>query len=271
MLNRRSTTYEYKMISSFYDNYVKHHNYLKIKSIVLVNYFKTDEETNLIHKFHQFLVLMLIEPRISLIDTLNSNFQFVFKVNLSFDIYNQIKEINNSETLNDIEKSLRFLELSMVTQDQFSSFCLFVLGGIFLNYYYKDYIVIPVYLFDKLGTITHDYEIRDVYYKSVIEQTLKFHDDKLKDKIVGKYLDSRNELVKLGIDELWLFGSIVDGTYHDQSDIDVVIKMKDGYDFYEASNYIRIFNNKHFDKKSDILENDDFDNLNQGLAKIRIL
>lgn len=35
MINRRTIEYEYKMISSFYDNYIKMHNYLKIKSVVL--------------------------------------------------------------------------------------------------------------------------------------------------------------------------------------------------------------------------------------------
>ena len=35
MINRRTVEYEYKMISSFYDNYIKIHNYQNIKKAVI--------------------------------------------------------------------------------------------------------------------------------------------------------------------------------------------------------------------------------------------
>lgn len=145
------------------------------------------------------------------------------------------------------------------------------MGGIYLNNYYHDYVVIPVYLFDKLNAVVKDYEIRDIFYQSLIEQTLKYHDTGLKDKVINKYMESKDEFISLGIEELWLFGSIIDDTYHDDSDIDIVLKMKDGHDFLTASSNLKDFNKKNFDKKSDIIENDDFENLNHNLAKFKVL
>lgn len=75
----------------------------------------------------------------------------------------------------------------------------------------------------------------------------------------------------MGIDKLWLFGSIIDETYYDDSDIDIVLKIKNGYNFLVASNYIRDFNKKNFEKKSDILEQGDFENLNCNLPKFKVL
>lgn len=47
--------------------------------------------------------------------------------------------------------------------------------------------------------------------------------------------------------------------------------MKNGYDFLIASNYIKDFNKKNFDRKSDILEQDDFEFLNHNLPKFKFL
>ena len=270
MINRRTVEYEYKMISSFYDNYIRKHNYLLIKSVVLGITNEENEEIELIHKLHRFLVCIMIESKQHLMNCINNVFGFAFKRNIDSMFLTKIRKINDAY-LNDVQKSLRFIEMSMNEEDLMNSFCAFVLGGIYLNHYFNDYVVVPVYLFDKLGAVVNDYEIREVFYQSLIEQCLAKHDTTIKERVIKKYIECKDEFILLGVDELWLFGSIIDETYYDDSDIDIVLKMKNGYDFLIASNYIREFNKKNFDRKSDILEQDDFEYLNHNLPKFKVL
>lgn len=140
----------------------------------------------------------------------------------------------------------------------------------YINYYYRDYVVIPPYLFEKLNAITPSYEIRDVFYKSLIELGLKYHEENLKDKIKASYGEIEELLKTYGIEELYLFGSIIDETYHDFSDIDIIIKMKENYDLKKAVDFLKKFNKNKFDRKTDIIEYDDFENINKNINKIKV-
>ena len=100
---------------------------------------------------------------------------------------------------------------------------------------------------------------------------LKHHDYDLKERIINEYINKKDEFISYGIDKLWLFGSIIDGTYYDNSDIDVVITMKANTNFLEAFSFIKKFNKMRFDKNSDVLESEDFEMLNKDLKKIRII
>ena len=271
MFNRRTVEYEYKMISSFYDNYIKKHNYLLIKSIV-VGYDSSDSRNHdLIRKFHRFLLNIIINNKKNILKELERCFSFSFGAEIGKTEKKKVSDIVKNKNLSDIQKSLRLLELAILEKNINYAFCFFILSGIFLNLFFKDYVVIPVYLFEKLEGITENYTIRDVYYKSIIELNLKYHETDLKNKIIKCYNDSKDEIKSYGVEELWLFGSIIDGTYHDHSDIDVVLKMKKNTSFIAASNFIQKFNKINFYRESDVLENDDFDNLNKNLEKIKVI
>ncbi len=47
---------------------------------------------------------------------------------------------------------------------------------------------------------------------------------------------------------------MVDDTYCDNSDIDLVIKVKNEEDFEESRLFLKEFNKRYFDRKSDIQE-----------------
>ena len=271
MINRRTVEYEYKMISSFYDNYLKKHNYLSIKSVV-VGYAQGNEvEFATIHNFHEFLLNLLITKKDNLMKNLNRCFMFSFGNNIEDKTFTKIKELIETDKLDDVKKSLRFIELCMCETDLNTAFALFAISGICLNSFYKDYVVIPVYIFEKISGITANYIIRDVFYKSVLELSLKKHDEDLKSKIIKSYEQTKEVFTRYGIEELWLFGSIIDGTYYDNSDLDVVVKMKNNSSFLDAAKFIRKFNKSNFDRKSDVLESEDFENLNKNIDKIKIL
>lgn len=271
MINRRTVEYEYKMISSFYDNYIKKHNYLSIKGVVVGYAQANEKELEIIHNFHEFLLNLMITKKDNLIKNLNRCFSFSFRNKIKDKTLTKIKEIIETDELDDVKISLRLIELCIVEPDLNTAFALFVISGIYLNSFYKDYVVIPVYIFEKISGITTNYKIRDIFYKSILELGLKKHDEDLKSKVINCYVQAKERFITYGIEELWLFGSIIDGTYHDYSDLDVVIKMKDNSSFLDAANFIRRFNKVNFDRKSDILENEDFENLNKNLDKIKIL
>ncbi len=270
MVNRRTTEYEYKIISSFYDNYLKQHNYLNIKRIVLGICFSTNEENKMIKQFHEFLLCMTITSKENILNNLKRCSKFSLDIEMSEETCNMLEKIINEETMDDVQKSLRLLECSMVEKDVRQAYILFILSGMYLNFYYKDYVVIPVYMFTQLEAIVKDYEIRYIFYKSLIEQTLKCHDNNLKEKIIKVYEENKDNFISFGIDKLFLFGSIIDDTYYEHSDIDIVIKMKENGNYYEARKLLIEFNKEHFSMDSDIIESDDFIALNPCVKKYKV-
>lgn len=112
MINRRTVEYEYKMISSFYDNYIRKHNYLVIKSVVLGVTNEENEEIELIHKLHRFLVCIMIEYKQHFMNCINDVFLFAFGKNIDSIFLAKIKNINDTN-FNNVKKSLRFIEISM--------------------------------------------------------------------------------------------------------------------------------------------------------------
>ena len=79
MVNIRTVEYEYKMISSFYDNYKKIHIYDEIKEVVL-GIKKADEIINghKILKMHKFLVLIIGSTINFSTKSILNTFSFVF-------------------------------------------------------------------------------------------------------------------------------------------------------------------------------------------------
>ncbi len=101
---------------------------------------------------------------------------------------------------------------------------------------------------------TNNSEIRAAFYKGLIVSSVKKHDIDLKEKIEKIYLESKTIFATTNIQEIYLFGSVVDDTYCDNSDIDLVIKVKNEEDFEESRLFLKEFNKRYFDRKSNIQE-----------------
>ena len=127
MINRRTMEYEYKMISSFYDNYIKRHNYLIIKSIVLGCGMQDNNEYQDIHCYHVFLINMLIMKKDCIASSFEKCYRFSFDKTIDENICDKVKHILENKDLDDAQKSLRLLELSSNEDDRCLSFSLFVL------------------------------------------------------------------------------------------------------------------------------------------------
>lgn len=269
MINRRTIEYEYKMISSFYDNRLKDHRYSNIKRTALGIDVFDDDCVAMYNKMHLFLFIALQKGlKISEKDLLSA-YSFAFGVEGNKTLC-EIHWIINEPRYSPIEKSLMLIDLSSEILSVEESFVAFVYAGIFLNVHYKDFVVVPVYICDCLSKVTNDPVIRKTFYEGLVSQTVKKHDDSLLEKVIASYNDNRDFFIKNGINEIYLFGSVVDGTYYDGSDLDLVIKTnEDG--FASAARLVSDFNTEKFSRKSDIQEYEGFVHHNPKIEKIRLV
>ena len=208
---------------------------------------------------HRFLLLILTLE----IEQVPAIFAFCFGRDLTESFICKIEKVFNLNE-DDISRSLRIIDLSITSVNMQEAFAYFCLAGKFINRFFHEYLVIPVFLFNSLKTITKDYVIRKTFYQSILSSGLKKHDNNLKEKILKFYCENESLFLDVPIEEIYLFGSILDDTYYDRSDIDIVIKVNNERDFNEMSLFLQEINLKHFNRKSDIQEYEGFKEYNSN-------
>ena len=255
MKNRRTIEYEYKMISSFYDNWFKCHRYQEIKRIVIGRFdYRNISEGEFIYKMHQFLLLMSTWSFDEIAMNVEKTFNFIFEREMNYESLLLLKSVlDKHESL--FEKSFKFIETSIDDKTSEEAFVFFCVAGKLINATFSDYVVLPVNLFEHIKQLSTDNnEIRIAFYKGLIASSVKKHETSLKEEIKKIYSESKEIFVETNIQEIYLFGSIVDDTYCDTSDIDLIIKVKAEEDFEESRLFLKEFNKRYFDRRSDIQE-----------------
>lgn len=271
MVNIRTVEYEYKMISSFFDNYKKIHIYDEIKEVVL-GIKKANEVKNGLEilKMHRFLILAIGSTINISIKSILNLFSFVFGnkalIRLKYCYGQRINRIN----LKHYTTCFQLLDLSKNEKELLSSYFLFVLAGILMNYHFNDYVVVPVYLFDNLEKIK-DEQIKACFLDGLIRNSLKKHKNDLKEKIFETYQKNALYFISNGIKNVWLFGSISKDQYNDFSDIDIVIDCENNKNVPEALSLISKFNKEHFDRKSDVHFYEDFIEHNPTIKLLKLI
>ncbi|MCF0118109.1 MAG: nucleotidyltransferase domain-containing protein [Bacilli bacterium] len=265
MINIRNIEYEYKTISSFFDNKIKFHFYDEIKSIIIGKEISKEfKYTNSIRKMHRFLILSFSNYNNTDFELLYKDFNYVCETAIENKKITKLREIFEAGCYKKNKAVILLLEC-INEENMYIAFFEFVLFQIFLYKYYKDYVVIPMFLFDYFFKIK-DIEVKSTFLYGIIERGLKKHQTNLKSEIIKIYMEQSEELKKIGIQNIWLFGSVQKEEYNDLSDIDLVIKVDNEESEGHCIEKIRNFNKKWFDRKSDIHIYDDFIEYNPNIT-----
>lgn len=259
MISVRSNKYEYKIISSFYDNYIKQHQYDYIKQVVLGLEPNINRPLTQKIKRMQQLFLLCDTTGIKDYEILIKHFEYIGQIQLTPATKQTIAVSFSIYSTDPIKAILTLLDQAKWVSEWESFFC-FVLATLFINYFYNEYIVFPVYLIDEIDKV-QDPSIRSAFFDGHIQRVCK-HPQKVNtlNRITTVYAQNKNFFIENGFDGIYLFGSIAKKEDTEYSDIDLVLKLNTDNDA-DISNAILIvseFNKKQFGKKSDIHLYDDF-------------
>ncbi len=251
-------SYAYKMISSFYDNYLGEHVYDEIKKITLnIKKVETEREKQ-IHGFYQLYLLIFSRHYCSTFEEYLDDY---------LKIYKQLQTEESFAIKNLLDLASQDLYLAICRMNvlickginSFTFFCYLLLVRL-LNNELNQLVVMPENFTRDCSPI-HDEVILKYFVMGWISSLKKDTKEDLKNSIIKKYQKEKMKMIKKGIKALYLFGSIMKGEYHKESDIDLVVKFDNKIDYFAQKDlilFLKKYNLKNFMKESDILEYDDF-------------
>lgn len=252
MIHVRSVEYEYKTISSYFDNKIKEHHYDEIKSIVIGKEHDSKfNYSNAVFRFHRFLLLSFSDYYNGNFSDLYRDYFMIFSSEIEEDRRNELTFVFDGKEMSVERKIVSLVEFCLKENSVEIAFFLFVLIEILLFRHYKDYVILPPYLFDYFNKITNS-EVKGAFLLGLIERGVKKHQNDLKDLIKVKYQEFRELICSFGIKNVWLFGSVQKEEYNDYSDIDLVITLQKDAGERDIINKLSEFNQRTFYRKSDI-------------------
>lgn len=233
-----------KIISSFFDNYYKEHYYDIIKLITYRRLIIKSDLEKVIYTLFEMFQFFYSMPLYESIDFYNKNMKkhnFI-SVNIDIkidDIYMTIIELNDLINKEDDIKN-KFYYYLMITK--------------LLNIEFEKSIVPPLNLEDKLANITND-SVKCYFIKSWLFNLYNGSKYKpIKEELIKLYTKNKYNLQMLGVENIFIFGSVNQGTDNIYSDIDIIIKLLNDVNKESVLNYIHSFNKNHFNKDTDILD-----------------
>jgi len=271
MIHVRTVSYEYKTISSYFDNKLKENYYDNIKNIVIGK--ELDQKfkySDAVIKFHRFLLLSFSDYCNGTFTDLYRDYLKIFDLEIEENKRNKLRYIFDANGLSVEEKIVSMVECCLAENNLGIAFFVFILIAILIFRHYKDYIIIPPYLFEHFNKIT-DAEVKGTFLLGLIERGIKHHQNDLKELIKQKYKESCDLIHSFGVENVWLFGSIQKEEYNDYSDIDLVVKLQDDIGERDAIHKLSEFNNQVFYRKSDIHIYEDFIEYNPKVCMEKII
>lgn len=245
----------YKTIWSFFFNKVNKDVYKEIKNISLdyVDAGSTTFGTNVV--FMSLLLQNIIAKwRSGTIDYYFSVFVLFKKLGrISSAQVKKIKERLREYDYGNfsIDSAYNLINLSIKSKNINISFFYFVLCQTMLCKIYNRLAIFNHDLFDILISIKNK-NVKIMVFKTIIKKQFFSVQQDLKKSITTYCLLNKNEFENRGISHLWLFGSINDNQYHDNSDIDMIVDFNEEYVFKDAYMFLSIMLFKQFGRKSDL-------------------
>lgn len=250
MISIRTIPFEYKTISSYYDNYIHHHKYDLIKGIVAGIENATDDETKRIRMMHQ-LLLLCDSSDVYTYSELRSHFVYLTECILSPEDEQYIKQTYEGFTINPAKSIASLLYFATEVSFWESYFC-FILATLLVKRQYKEYIVMPLHIVSDLLEI-ENLEMRIAYFDGYIRRYVKhIHNKDTKTTICNLYESDKEYFIQNGFENIYLFGSIAKGIDSQYSDIDLVVKLHSGKNIKRSFDLLREYNKRNFDRNSDI-------------------
>jgi predicted nucleotidyltransferase len=247
-------TYPCKVISSFFDNYYGIHVYETIKSIS----FRKSKISNQLEKeiFKYFKLFNLIfsiyyDSQISEYLTL---YKEVYDENISENVRKLLPQKNDINIQLFIWMNTLLMNFSNLKPQE--AYFMFLLSTLLINKQYGYSCVLPVNLV-KLYKNIGDNDVKTYFLYSFLNSMFFKEKDDLKNEFI--YFMNKNKILinNLGIEELFLFGSVKNNEYHELSDFDLVVRYKKGISYLDIQKTERKLFNLIFDefkRKSDIQE-----------------
>ena len=264
LLTVPNISYPYRLIHSFFAIFHKKLEYNKIKNAVL----KINDWNN------EYLIYYIVYCVVFAADDGDSlNFQMyvdAFQVLFKREISKEILVIIE-ETLSIKDKYVVAAKLIYAIR-QFSveeGYLLFLFLSKYLNRTYRSLVVLPIDLLQGIDCVKSEY-IFAYYVRGVLLARIKNgKDSDLLSQIRCVYLNKKEYLInELGIQHVYLFGSVAVNEYHRESDIDMVISVKHPIsknNFDAVVKEVKDINYKNFNRESDIYEYDDFIKRNRSI------
>lgn len=233
MMNKEidtSYTFSYpcKLISSFFDNYYGKHIYKRIKEITSrKKRIATKEDRTILRYFEMFSLFQTTYFEGNIKDY-SRIYRLVFNKEITsecqiFINYKITGPLSVFELLNKYIYQMRSLNNG-------ESFLLFLITNNEISNYYRHTCMIPQNIYAIMQNIKGDI-VRTYFLYSYFNSSFEHERLDLKTSFVDFIHNNEKELRNLGINELYLFGSVDDNSYHDSSDIDIIIKYDDNITF----------------------------------------
>lgn len=212
----------------------------------------------------EFLILFILRIHMLLLF-------YIFQLIYTYPIMLEIKEfvnifdkkshfsINIEKLIFSSDKYKKLLEcilMSMNSKQVNSSFFWFLMANIMLNKIYGEPCVPPVDLFIRMKSI-NDEKMQYYFLKAWLDDFYPEPIRDLKEKVINIYQKEPKYFFELGIDEIYLFGSVLKNEYTSFNDIDIIIKFKKEIininERKSIEHKLKLFNFDKFNRKSDIL------------------
>lgn len=257
-------SYPCKVISNFVYDYYEINNYDKIKNIIFrKNKITTKKEKIYFNLFKLFINIFNLPISFDFQKYLK-NFKNIFNIKLfskEFLIFTRKLSKNNKnifENLSDyifIMRKLNYLE----------SFFLYLFLNIRFNGVFKSSISFPI--FSKL--IKNKKQILSKHFLlSYFNLNYTKNSIDLKNNFIKFIISKKKILNNLGIKHIYLFGSILQNTYHENSDFDLLIEYVNAST--HTNKYLNYIIKKKFNRNIDIHNINKINNLKLKIRKKKI-
>lgn len=271
MISVRTNKYEYAVISSYYDNYIKEHQYDTIKQVVMGLSHSGDGHRKQIKKMHQLLLLCDSSGIDNCNDLLN-HFEYITQEKMDCSIKTIIHRAMEQFPHYPLKTILSLLDTAKKISLWRSFFC-FVVASLLINKHYNEYVVLPVYMIQELEKV-NDEKIRIPFFNGHMQRVQnKEYQKNLLEKISTAYKNDSNYFKTNDITSVYLFGSVARRQDTEFSDIDLVLKLNTSNEdnIKNAQMLIYAYNKKMFDKKSDIHLYEEFVEQNPDLPLLQLI
>lgn len=247
-------TYPCKVISSFFDNYYNIHVYETIK---MISFRKTKISNQLEQEIFRYFKLFNSIFSIYYDSDINE-YMILYKEIYGEDISERLRLIlpnNNYSNIQLFEWIKKLLNHFSYLKPQ-EAYFIFLILTLMINKQYGYSCVLPVN-FVEVSKDIEDSEIKTYFLYSFFNSMFLKETFDLKKEFICYINENKNMLNKLGIEELYLFGSVKNNEYHELSDFDLVVKYFEDTSFLDIQKtelklYDLFF--EKFKRKSDIQE-----------------
>lgn len=242
-------SYPCKSISNFYDNFYGIHIYDEIKAVT----YRKKKNTNVNHELIEYFELFQMIYTLP-IDSPWKQYKLLYKMIIGINYSSEYDEIISLIESDLYDGIFTFVWKEKSNLKEAFIIYLFIQNKISEAVGYS--ILLPANLKQECDTILEKKNGK-YFIKGMFNMIYKPRKYDLKEKIIDKYKKDKSVLEVNNLNEIYLFGSVFKDEYHEFSDIDIIIKYKDGITYeeiFKTKQFITKYNKDNFDRETDIQE-----------------